>query len=555
MKLKNLNKGNFMKFKHLKMFLIGATIILLFAGFTDIYFEINKNLELFGKVYKEISFNYVDEVDPEQFMRAGIQGMLSSLDPYTIFIDEKKKEDIDLITNGKYGGIGISIGVRGDKVTIVEVMEGYSAQRQGLEVGDEIIEAAGVKIGTDNLDEISSLVKGDPGTTVSLKIVRDELKDTIDFDVVREEVIIKNLTFAGFYPEDSNNLYLKLSNFSRSASEEIRDAIKDAKAQKEIKSVILDLRGNPGGLLDIAVDICDKFLPKDYLIVSTKGRSASSIKEFYSTQEPLLKDAKLIVLIDGGSASASEIVAGAIQDHDRGIILGTKSFGKGLVQTITPLSYNTSLKITTAKYYTPSGRCIQKIDYSDNNDVIAEEDSIVSGKFLTDHKRVVYSKGGISPDTTIAFNIEGRLTQELLAHGLFFKFANHYYYQHTDENYDSIKDEDLLKQFKDFINNENFAYKSDAEDHVDQLISDLSGNYPDLTNEVSKLKSEITNLKKNDFNLFKDEILGELRTEIAYRYLGSDARIKEQLNGDIQFKSAFNIFSHPLVYNKLLHLN
>ena len=544
-----------MKFKHLKVYLIGTVIVLLFAGFTDIYFEINKNLELFGKVYKEISFNYVDEVDPEQFMRAGIQGMLSSLDPYTIFIDEKKKEDIDLITNGKYGGIGISIGVRDDKVTIVEVMEGYSAQRQGLEVGDIIIEAAGVKIGTDNLDEISSLVKGDPGTTVSLKIVRDELKDTIDFDVVREEVIIKNLTYAGFYPEGSNNLYLKLSNFSRSASEEIRDAIKDAKAQKEIKSVILDLRGNPGGLLDIAVDICDKFLPKDYLIVSTKGRSPSSIKEFYSTQEPLLKDAKLIVLIDGGSASASEIVAGAIQDHDRGIILGTKSFGKGLVQTITPLSYNTSLKITTAKYYTPSGRCIQKIDYSDNNDVIAEEDSIVSGKFLTDHKRVVYSKGGISPDTTIAFNIEGKLTQELLAHGLFFKFANHYYYQHTDENYNSIKDEDLLTQFKDFINNENFVYKSDAEDHVDELISDLSGNYPNLTNEVGRLKAEITNLKKNDFNLYKDEILRELRTEIAYRYLGSDARIKEQLNGDMQFQSALNIFNNPIVYNKLLHLN
>ena len=544
-----------MKFKHLKVYLIGTVIVLLFAGFTDIYFEINKNLELFGKVYKEISFNYVDEVDPEQFMRAGIQGMLSSLDPYTIFIDEKKKEDIDLITNGKYGGIGISIGVRDDKVTIVEVMEGYSAQRQGLEVGDIIIEAAGVKIGTNNLDEISSLVKGDPGTTVSLKIVRDELKDTIDFDVVREEVIIKNLTYAGFYPEGSNNLYLKLSNFSRSASEEIRDAIKDAKAQKEIKSVILDLRGNPGGLLDIAVDICDKFLPKDYLIVSTKGRSPSSIKEFYSTQEPLLKDAKLIVLIDGGSASASEIVAGAIQDHDRGIILGTKSFGKGLVQTITPLSYNTSLKITTAKYYTPSGRCIQKIDYSDNNDVIAEEDSIVSGKFLTDHKRVVYSKGGISPDTTIAFNIEGRLTQELLAHGLFFKFANHYYYQHTDENYNSIKDEDLLTQFKDFINNENFVYKSDAEDHVDELISDLSGNYPNLTNEVGRLKAEITNLKKNDFNLYKDEILRELRTEIAYRYLGSDARIKEQLNCDMQFQSALNIFNNPIVYNKLLHLN
>ena len=545
-----------MKFKYLKRLLIGAAIVLLFAGFTDIYFEINKNIELFGKVYKEISFNYVDEVNPEQFMRAGIQGMLSSLDPYTIFIDEKKKEDIDLITNGKYGGIGVSIGVRDDKVTIVEVMEGYSAQRQGLQVGDIIIEAGGVKISTDNLDEISSLVKGDPGTTVSLEIVRDELQDTLNFDVVREEVLVKNVPFAGFYPEDSNNLYIKLSNFSRSASEEVRDAIKNAKDQKEVKSIVLDLRGNPGGLLDIAVDICDKFLPKDDLIVSTKGRAPSSVKEFYSTQEPLVdKNTKLIVMIDGGSASASEIVTGAMQDHDRGVILGTKSFGKGLVQTITPLSYNTSLKITTAKYYTPSGRCIQKIDYADHNDVIADDDSVASGKFYTDHKRVVYSKGGISPDTTIQFNVEGRLTQELLAHGLFFRFANHYYYQHPDRDYNSINDEDLLKQFKEFVQNEKFEYKSDAEDHVDELLTDLSGNYPGLTKEVSKLKTEITDLKKDDFNIFKDELLSEIRTEVAYRYLGMDARIKEQLNNDIQFQSALKIFDNPVIYNNLLHLN
>ena len=544
-----------MKVKYLKRIIIGAVVVLLFAGFTDVYFEINKNIELFGKVYKEISFNYVDEVDPEQFMRAGIQGMLSSLDPYTIFIDEKKKEDIDLITNGKYGGIGISIGIRGDKVTIVEVMDGYAAQRQGLEVGDVIIEAGGEKIDAENVDNISTLVKGDPGTTVSLKIIRNEMPDTLDFDVVREEVKIKNVTFAGFYPEDSNNLYMKLSNFSRTASEEIKDAIQDAKSQKEVKSIVLDLRGNPGGLLDVAVDICDKFLAKDKLIVSTRGRSPSSIKEFYAAQEPLVKDAKLIVLIDGGTASASEIVAGAMQDHDRGVILGTKSFGKGLVQTITPLSYNTSLKITTAKYYTPSGRCIQKIDYSDNNDVITDVDSIISGKFFTDHKRVVYSKGGISPDTTVEFNYEGRLTLELLAHGLFFKFANHYYYQHPDQTFESINDEEVFKQFKEFVQSEKFVYKSNAEDHIEELISDLSDNYPDLTGKLTKLESEITDLKKHDFNLYKDEILRELKTEIAVRYLGMDGRVEEQLNNDVQFQTALDILKNPAVYNKLLHLN
>ena len=544
-----------MKVKYLKRIIIGAVVVLLFAGFTDVYFEINKNIELFGKVYKEISFNYVDEVDPEQFMRAGIQGMLSSLDPYTIFIDEKKKEDIDLITNGKYGGIGISIGIRGDKVTIVEVMDGYAAQRQGLEVGDVIIEAGGEKIDAENVDNISTLVKGDPGTTVSLKIIRNEMPDTLDFDVVREEVKIKNVTFAGFYPEDSNNLYMKLSNFSRTASEEIKDAIQDAKSQKEVKSIVLDLRGNPGGLLDVAVDICDKFLAKDKLIVSTRGRSPSSIKEFYAAQEPLVKDAKLIVLIDGGTASASEIVAGAMQDHDRGVILGTKSFGKGLVQTITPLSYNTSLKITTAKYYTPSGRCIQKIDYSDNNDVITDVDSIISGKFFTDHKRVVYSKGGISPDTTVEFNYEGRLTLELLAHGLFFKFANHYYYQHPDKTFESINDEEVFKQFKEFVQSEKFVYKSNAEDHIEELISDLSDNYPDLTGKLTKLESEITDLKKHDFNLYKDEILRELKTEIAVRYLGMDGRVEEQLNNDVQFQTALDILKNPAVYNKLLHLN
>ena len=291
--------------------------------------------------------------------------------------------------------------VRNDKVTILELLDGYAAQKQGLRIGDVITKIGENIVTPEKIDEISSLVKGEPGTSVQIKVLRSSEPDTLMFNLIREEVIIKNLAFADFYPENSNNVYLKLTNFSRSAGDEVRSALIQLKNKKEIKSIILDLRGNPGGLLDVAVDICDKFLKKDLLIVSTRGRDMSSEKKYFAIEEPLAGKEKLIVLINGSSASASEIVAGAIQDHDRGAILGTQSFGKGLVQTITPLSFNTSLKITTAKYFTPSGRCIQKIDYSKDNDVIPISDSLKKDIFSTDNKRIVYSAGGITPDTTV----------------------------------------------------------------------------------------------------------------------------------------------------------
>ena len=417
---------------------------------SDIYFEISKNLELFGRVYKEISFNYVDDVDPQEFMRAGIKGMLSKLDPYTVFIDEKNQDDIDLLTNGKYGGVGISIGVRNDNVTIMDVMEGYSAQKQGIRIGD-VISGIGDKVVTpDVIDEISTLVKGEPGTSVQLKILRSGESDTLIFNLVREEVIIKNIAFADFYPENSNNIYIKLNNFSRSAGDELRSSLRELKNKKEIKSIVLDLRGNPGGLLDVAVDICDKFLRKDLLIVSTRGKEINSEKKYFAVEEPLVGNEKLVVLINGSSASASEIVAGAIQDHDRGIILGTQSFGKGLVQTITPLSFNTSLKITTAKYYTPSGRCIQKIDYSKNNSIIPEPDSLKKDIFSTDNKRVVYSAGGISPDSVVEYGIESDLLKDLLAKGVIFNFADDYFYKNENLDYKKLSDEKVISGFKRF---------------------------------------------------------------------------------------------------------
>jgi carboxyl-terminal processing protease len=544
------------------LFISVLTVTVLSAfGFivtkTDIYFDISKNLELFGKVYKEISFNYVDEIDPQEFMRAGIKGMLKTLDPYTIFIDEKNQDDINLLTNGKYGGVGISIGIRDNNITILEVLEGYSAQKQGVRVGD-VITKIGDKVVTPKIiDDISSLVKGEPGTQVQLYIMRFGEPDTLLFNLIREEVIVKNLVFADFYPENSNNVYLKLTNFSRSAADEIRSALRGLKAKKEIKSIVLDLRGNPGGLLDVAVDICDKFLKKDLLIVSTRGRDYKSEKKYFAKEEPLAANENLVVLINGGSASASEIVAGAIQDHDRGVILGTQSFGKGLVQTITPLSFNTSLKVTTAKYYTPSGRCIQKIDYSKDNSVIAFPDSISSDAFSTDNKRVVYSAGGITPDTLVNDGIECDLFRDLLAKGLFFSFADKYFYENKEVNFEKIKDDKLLSEFKKFLADKNYDFQSDAEKKLDEVLKSLDEKKDDakLISETKKLKEKFNETFDKQFEKSKSIITGELKTELAIRYSGNDQGIKEGLKYDKQFVAALELVNNQTKYNNFLRKN
>ena len=536
-----------------------ALMIVFTSGFilnnSDIYFEISKNIELFGKVYKEISFNYVDNIDPQEFMRAGIKGMLSKLDPYTVFIDEKNQDDIDLLTNGKYGGVGISIGVRNDKVTILEILDGYAAQKQGLRIGDVITNIGENIVTSEKIDEISSLVKGEPGTSVQIKVLRSNEPDTLIFNLIREEVIIKNLSFADFYPENSNNVYLKLTNFSRSAGDEVRSALIQLKNKKEIKSIILDLRGNPGGLLDVAVDICDKFLKKDLLIVSTRGRDISSEKKYYAIEEPLAGKEKLIVLINGSSASASEIVAGAIQDHDRGAILGTQSFGKGLVQTITPLSFNTSLKITTAKYFTPSGRCIQKIDYSKDNDVIPVSDSLKKDIFSTDNKRVVYSAGGITPDTTVKNDSESDLLKDLLAKGIIFNFADNYYYSNEKSDFNKLNDDKIMTEFKQYLVHSNYEYESDLENKIADVVRHLKErhNAKKMETTLEKLKTEVNEMFEIEFKENLNEILKSLKIELAYRYNGIDGGMREKLKYDKQFTTALNVLMNEVVYSELLN--
>ena len=545
--------------KKIKIILVSFFVAVFFTGFvfvTDKYFEISKNIELFSKVYKEVTFNYVEDIDPAQFMRAGINGMLGSLDPYTIFIDENKKKDYDLLTTGKYGGIGVSIGVRGEKVTIINVFDGYSSQRQGLRVGDVLIEVGGTKIIPDNIDFISSLVKGEPGTTVNLKIQRNGDKDTLSFNLVREVVIVKSLLYADFYPKNSNNVYLKLSNFSRSASDEIRRALKDLRKEKAIKSIVLDLRGNPGGLLDVAVNLCDDFLPKGNLIVTTLGREKTNENKFYSLHKPLIENAKIVVLINGASASASEIVSGALQDHDQAVIVGTKSFGKGLVQTITPLNYNTSIKITTAKYFTPSGRSIQRIDYSKDNKVIAKSDSIVKTSFKTDNKRTVFSGGGINPDTTVKRKKLSEITKALLAKGTFFTFADHYYYAHRKINFNKLNDHALLNDFKKYLISNKFKYKSKSEKELNQLIANLKNKtvYKNVIGNLNKIKNEMKELHKKAIDSNKKDILDQLKSELASRYKGANGRIEELLKHDNQFQFAVKLTNNKKLYRKLLQV-
>lgn len=522
----------------------------------DIYFDVAKNIDIFTRVFKEIAFNYVDDISPEEFLRAGIRGMLSTLDPYTVFVDEKRKDDVDLLTTGKYGGVGISIGIRDEHVTIVELLSGYAAQKQGIIIGDVILKVDSVLISPAVFEEISSHVKGKPGTFVSITILRNS-RDTLIFNLLREEIIVKNVEYAGFYPESSKNAYVRLSGFGRTSGEELKKAITELRKKSEIETLVLDLRGNPGGLLDAAVDIAGKFLDKNLLVVSTKGRDTTNVKQYFNTQEPLLKDIKIALLVDGSSASASEIVAGAVQDHDRGIILGTATFGKGLVQTITPLSYNTSLKITTSKYYTPSGRCIQKIDYSGKNPVFKSVEENKKAEFLTDNKRIVFSSGGITPDSIMDFTEKSEILLELYAKGLIFQFANEFYEKNNKTDFSKITDEVLYNEFSAFLHKQNFELKGEAFRIISNLedeIATLNGKNA-LKKEISIIRDELTRLYSEELGKQKSGLLREIKNELAKRYFSPDKSFEMALGNDILINKALEFLRNSETYNKLLKSN
>jgi carboxyl-terminal processing protease len=542
-----------------RQLIIVLLIAFLFSGFfrsdSDIYFKINKSIDIFGRVYKELSLNYVDPIDPEKLMQSGIEGMLESLDPYTNFIDDVHQKDIDIITKGTYGGIGATVGLRNDNITIVDLIEGYSAQRQGMRIGDVIIRVDSVDVSKDNYETLSELLKGEPGTLVTVTVKREGSSEPIVFNLVREDIEIKNLSYYGFYPENSNNAYLKLSGFSRSAGEEVKKALIELGGKKEIKSIVLDLRGNPGGLLNAAIEVAEKFLKKGDLIVSVEGRDTTQIKKYYSEEEPIAGDIKMAALIDQGSASASEIVAGALQDHDRAVLIGENSFGKGLVQTVVPLSYNTSLKITTARYYTPSGRSIQRINYTDEK-ILLENRKEKNGEiFKTDNNRKVYSGGGITPDSTVDNTTKSDLIQNLLAEGMFFRFATNLFNNNINTDFESLPDKFLVDKFKEYLLNSDFKYESPSLRLIRELLKKaksegLSENLIALLkneekNQVSALDEQIEK--------YGSEIAGLIREELQARSNGRVARIIESLKHDAQFNTALSVLNNEKLYKKLLN--
>jgi carboxyl-terminal processing protease len=418
-----------------------------------------------------------------------------------------------------------------------------------------IVQIDSIYVKDKSLDEVRSLMVGKPGTQLKVKVIREGVSNPLVFELTRAEVEVKNITFYDFI--DDGIAYIKLERFSRNAGEELRKAIKNLQSKGEIKGLILDLRDNPGGLLDAAVDVVEKFVPEGSLIVSTKGRKPDAVRNYFSTEKPILLDVPLVVVVNGSSASASEIVAGAIQDLDRGVVLGTKTFGKGLVQTITYLSYNTFLKMTTAKYYTPSGRCIQEIDYFHKPDgVFIQKPDSEQKVFKTKNGRIVYAEGGIFPDTVVDEKKRSDFVEALAQRRLFFKFANKFRAEHESISDDFVINDSIFSRFEDFVKKSNFSYKDSFEINLEKAVEyakrqKLNNGY---IAEVEAMLNKVRTQRIDYFKLYQEQIADELAREIISRYKYEDELIAWGLKNDNQVKTAVAILKNEKSYNLLLGL-
>ncbi|MGD1046754.1 MAG: S41 family peptidase [Bacteroidota bacterium] len=542
------------------VFILVPFLALTFFGFVseggdaEFYLKIYRGIDTYSKVYKEITINYVDSLDPEEFMRAGIDGMLRTLDPYTVYIGEKENDEIDLITNGKYGGVGVTIGLRDGYVTVINLLEGFSAAKQGVEVGDRIIEVEGKATKGISLEGIRQYVRGAPGTELKMKIEREGEKKPIDFVLMREEISVHNIAYAGYVVNGIG--YIRLEKFSRTAGDDLRNTIKDLQAKGELKGLVLDLRDNPGGLLESAVEVVSKFVPESSLVVSTRGRKSDSERKYYSSETPMLRDVPTAVLVNRFSASASEIVGGAIQDLDRGVIVGTRTFGKGLVQTITRLSEDASLKITTARYYTPSGRCIQEVDYwhrDGDGNVTTKPDSL-RHEFRTAHNRRVWESGGILPDTIVSDTVRNMYLEELYRKSMLFKYANHFASEKkmipdTFEVTNAIIDE-----FESFLKEKGFEYQDEGEMKLKELRT-LAANArydQSFLDGISTLENELKAGRGKQIHRYQEDIRSALKIEILARMKGDKARFESMFATDTQLQAAINILKNKRTYDKLL---
>jgi len=544
------------KFRILLVITLVASSSVLLTGYGSRNFEIAKNMDIFSSLFRELVVNYVDDVNVSDVMRSGIDGMLSGLDPYTTFISESEIEDVRFMTTGQYGGIGALIQRRGDRVMIAEPYEGNPAYKAGLLPGDIILEINDRSV--DGLDEgeVRNLLTGQPGTTIDILVDREGEPEPLRKSIEREVVQVDNIPYYGML--DESTAYIKLTGFTRNAGREVRDAFMDLRDNHNVQYMVLDLRGNGGGLLNEAVNVANLFIDRGELIVRTEGRLEDRRSVHQTLNDPLDTDIPLAVLVDRRSASASEIVAGAIQDYDRGVIIGDRSFGKGLVQNVVPLSYNTQLKVTVAEYLIPSGRSIQAINYAERREdgSVAEIPDSLKEAHKTKGGRVVYDGGGIEPDVPVERPPMGQVTRALIRQHMIFDFATFYHREHDELNLpaDFFISDRLYADFRSFVSDRDFDYKTDSERLLEQFERTASREkyYNAIEGHFAEVKQNIREEKSRDFITFRDEITQLLREEIVSRYYYQEGRVIVSLDADPDVEKALEVLADEPVYSGIL---
>ena len=517
---------------------------LIFAQEKQNNFEISKSIDIYNNVLKFLNMNYVDEINPAELNETAIHAMLRELDPYTVFIPESEIEDVRLLTMGEYGGIGSIIQYYDDNVHISEPYENFPAHKAGLLPGDAIMEINGVNTEKKSVSEVSELLKGQPGSELTLKIKREGEKNIITKTLTREKIKIDNIPY--YTVLDGGIAYIILNQFTKDAAKELKDAFLTMRSENDLKGLIIDLRGNGGGLLNEAVDIVNIFVPKNKLVVYTQGKTPDQNRNYYTKHEADDIDIPLAILVNESSASASEIVSGAIQDFDRGVIIGQRTFGKGLVQNILPMAYNTQMKVTIAKYYIPSKRCIQEIDYSKKakNDTLTKNDTL-GAEFRTANGRIVYEGHGIQPDVKIEPEMLSTITAHLYAQNMIFKYANKFYREHkTIASPDKFEiTDEIYNDFVKFVESQDFKYTSESEKDFEELVktAKTEGYYDNIKEQLDLLEEELKSHKDNDLVNNKKEISDILKMEIVSRYYFQKGRIISALNDDTELKRAVEI--------------
>ena len=532
-----------MKFRITTLLLLFALSFGLMAQEKQNNFEIAKSIDIYNSLLRELNLNYVDEINPGELNEAAIDAMLQGLDPYTVFIPESEIESARFITTGEYGGIGALIHYDGEYTVISDPYYGWPAQKAGLQAGDVILSVNGVDTHKKNTSEVSELLKGQPGTDVVLKLRRYGQDKPVEKTLKREKVKIDNIPYYTVF--DNGIAYLSLSGFTRDVASEMKAKLVEMKKNHELKGFILDLRGNGGGLLNEAVDIVNLFIPKGKPVVSMRGKSQNANALHATNNASFDEEIPLAILVDGGSASASEIVSGAIQDYDRGVIIGQRTFGKGLVQNILPLSYNTQMKVTVAKYYIPSGRCIQEIDYSHKKDTVNVKNDSLGKPFKTMGGRTVYEGHGIMPDVKVERDTFATVTAYLYGKNYIFDYANKFCFEHKSiDSADVFKIDDATYQdFMNFVKGKDFNYTTQSELALEKLkqAAQDDGYFDEVKGKIDELEKTLAADKANDLVKNRKDIEELLRTEIVGRYYYQKGRIVANLKNDPDLNRAFEI--------------